>query len=288
MCVNSGFDKGVVNMNIDQALYELGVRDDTLSDDDIESLDRNGFLRVENALTPEQVEVQRRRVYELIEMEGEDAGLEVHKEEGADRLGDLVNKDDIFDICFTHPKLLASIRHIVGGDFRMGALNARNVHPGYGHQAFHQDSGKPGSPGNYEYVNSIYFLVDFTEENGPTRVVPGSHSRGELASEAMDDPTDEHPDEVHLTGKAGTAYIFNAHLWHGGTINRSDGNRPAVFAYFGRRDVPPYIDQRKYIRPETYDRLGAAAKYVLDVQGVEDFTPEGFERSRVVQATGHR
>ncbi len=275
-------------MDINRVLYEFGVRDDTLSDDDIASLDRNGFVRIENALTPEQVEIQRRRVDELIELEGEAAGLEVHKEEGADRLGDLVNKDGVFDICFTHPKLLASIRHIVGGDFRMGALNARNVHPGHGHQAFHQDSGKAGRPGHYQYVNCIYFLVDFTEENGPTRVVPGSHSRGQLAADGMDDPTNEHPNEVHLTGKAGTAYIFNAHLWHGGTVNNSDANRPAVFAYFGRRDVPPYIDQRKYIRPETYSRLGEAARYILDVEGVSEFTPQGFDRMRVTEATGHR
>ena len=134
-------------MDIDRALYEFGVRDDTLSDDETASLDRNGFVRIENALTPEQVEVQRRRVDELVELEGEDAGLEVHKEEGTDRLGDLVNKDAVFDICFTHPKLLASIRHILDDDFRMGALNARNVYPGYGHQAFHQDSGKTRATG---------------------------------------------------------------------------------------------------------------------------------------------
>ena len=167
MFADIGHRKEGVNMDINRALYEFGVRDDTLSDDEIASLDRNGFVRIENALTPEQVEAQRRRVDELVELEGEAAGLEVHKEEGTDRLGDLVNKDDVFDICFTHPKLLASIRHIVGGDFRMGALNARNVHPGYGHQAFHQDSGKPGTPGNYQYVNSIYFLVDFTEGKRP-------------------------------------------------------------------------------------------------------------------------
>ena len=82
-------------MDINRVLYEFGVRDDTLSDDDIASLDRNGFVRIENALTPEQVEIQRRRVDELIELEGEAAGLEVHKEEGADRLGDLVNKDGV-------------------------------------------------------------------------------------------------------------------------------------------------------------------------------------------------
>ena len=223
-------------MDINRALYEFGVRDDTLSDADIASLDRKGFLRIENALTQQQVATQKRRVDEIIESEGEDAGIEVHKETGTDRLGDLVNKDPAFDICFTHPTLLASVRHIVGGEFRLGALNARNVYPGHGRQAFHVDSGKPGRSGEYKYVNSIFFLVDFTEENGPTRVVPGSHSWGKLAADVMEDPEDDHPDEAHLTGKAGTAFVFNAHLWHAGTLNKSDANRPAAFAYFGGRD----------------------------------------------------
>ena len=117
---------------------------------------------------------ERRPVDEIIESEGEDAGIEVHKEAGTDRLGDLVNKDPVFDICFTHPTLLASVRHIVV-EFRLGALNGRNVYPGHGHQAFHVDSGEPGRPGDYKYVNSSSFLVDFTEQNGPTRLVPVSN-----------------------------------------------------------------------------------------------------------------
>lgn len=267
-------------MDINEALYSFGVRDDGLSEHDRTSLDQSGFLRVEHALTNEQVAVQRHRVDQIIEAEGDDAGIEVHKETGTDRLGDLVNKDSNFDICFTHPTLLAAVRHVVGGDFRLNALNARNVYPGHGHQAFHQDSGEAATPGDYLYVNSIYFLVDFTEDNGPTRVVPGSHSWGKLAAEVMDDPTDHHPDEILLTGKAGTAYIFNAHLWHAGTLNRTDTNRPAVFAYFGRRDVPQYIDQRKYITPHTYQRLSDAARYILDIQGQTEFSATGFDRRR--------
>ena len=267
-------------MDINEALYSFGVKEDSLSDDDKASLDQDGFLRVEDALTDEQLALQRHRVDQIIEAEGDDAGIEVHKEMGADRLGDLVNKDPNFDICFSHPILLAAVRHVVGGDFRLGALNARNVYPGHGHQAFHQDSGEAATPGDYQYVNSIYFLVDFTEENGPTRVVPGSHRWGKLAADVMDDPTDHHPDEILLTGKAGTAYIFNAHLWHAGTLNRTDANRPAIFAYFGRRDVPQYIDQRKYITAETHERLSDAARYILDIQGQIEFSAVGFDRRR--------
>ena len=84
---------------------------------------------------------ERRRVDEIIESEGEDARIEVHKEAGTDRLGDLVNKGSVFDTCFTHPTLLASVRHIAVGEFRLRTLNARNVYPGHGQQAFDVDAG---------------------------------------------------------------------------------------------------------------------------------------------------
>lgn len=267
-------------MDINDALGACGVLDDTLSDADIKSLDEGGFLRIDEALTPARAAAMRDRVEELARIEGDDAGIEVHKEEGTDRLGDLVNKDPMFDICFTHSKVLACVSHIIAGEFSMGALNARNALPGRGHQALHTDSSNPVAPGEYQFVNSIWFLVDFTEENGPTRIVPGSHRLGKFAEDMMDDPKDPHPDEIHLTGRAGTAYVMNAHAWHSGTQNNSNANRPAAFAFFGRRDLPQYINQRKYIRPETYERLSEAARYILDVQGTTEFSPPDFDRAR--------
>jgi len=268
-------------MNIDQCLAHFGVRSDTLSAAERDSIDRDGFLRIDNALTPAQAAAMKDRLQELVDIEGEDAGIEVHTETGTDRLGDLVNKDPMFDICFTHPHVLACARHILGGDLRLSALNSRTSLPGYGRHELHADSGSRIEPGKYENAMSIWMLVDVTEDNGPTRVVPGSHNWGKFASDEMDDPVADHPDQIHLTGKAGTVYVFNAHIWHGGTQNNSSEKRPAAFAFFGRRDVPQYIDQRKYIRPETYERLHDAARYLLDVEGITEFSPTDFDRARV-------
>lgn len=171
----------------------------------------------------------------------------------------------MFHICFSQPRVLACAEHMISGDFRISALNSRTAQPGDGLIEQHADSGSRVKPGEYENAMSIWFLVDFTEENGPTRVVPGSHRNGKLTKDVLDDTWAEHPDEVHLTGKAETVYVFNAHIWHGGTKNNSGENRPAAFVLFGRRDIPQYIDQRKYIRPDTYNRLSDAGRYILDV-----------------------
>jgi ectoine hydroxylase-related dioxygenase (phytanoyl-CoA dioxygenase family) len=59
--------------------------------------------------------------------------------------------------------------------------------------------------------------------------------------------------------------VFNSHLWHGGTQNRTDGPRRATHAYFTRRGHGQQLDQQKYIRPQTLAALSPAARFILDV-----------------------
>lgn len=49
----------------------------------------------------------------MLTQEGSEAGLEAHQERGAPRLSDLVNKGQEFDICWTHPKVLAAFQHVM-------------------------------------------------------------------------------------------------------------------------------------------------------------------------------
>jgi ectoine hydroxylase-related dioxygenase (phytanoyl-CoA dioxygenase family) len=252
-------------MDMSTALTDLGVGDDTLSVAEKERLDRDGFLPLPGILTTDQVAAFNRRLAELSAEEGASAGLEVHQEAGTDRLADLVNKDPMFEICFSHPRVLAGIRHVLG-EFRLSSLNSRAAHPGQGHQSLHADFGEPVQPGDYRVCNSIWLLDDFTPENGATRVVPGSHRSAARPGDAMTDPGEDHPDQVQVLGPAGTVVVFNSHLWHGGTLNRSSAQRRAMHSYFCWRTLPQQLDQQAYVRAETYDRLTPAQRFVLDVR----------------------
>jgi len=252
-------------MNMEEALYALAVRDDTLSATEKAFLDEQGYLPLPDILSPAQVKAFRARLVELAEIEGEEAGKEVHQEAGTTRLSDLVNKDPLFEICFTHPRILAAMQHVLGPNFKLSSLNSRFALPGQGLQALHADWGDGVPPGEYYVCNSIWLLNDFSAENGATRVVPGSHRSGQHPREALADPQASHPDEIQLIAPAGTVVIFNSHTWHGGTLNRSDAPRAAMHSYFCRRDQKQQTDQRQYIRPETYNRLSEAARFILDV-----------------------
>jgi ectoine hydroxylase-related dioxygenase (phytanoyl-CoA dioxygenase family) len=252
-------------MQLPEALIALGVSEQTLSQTEKDQLDRDGFLPLPNILSAQQITQITKRTDELIALEGEAAGKEVHQEAGTTRLSDLVNKDAIFEICFTHPRVLAAISHVLGGNLKLSSLNFRAALPGFGLQSLHADWGGAVEPGDYYVCNSIWLLDDFSESNGATRIIPGSQRSGKIPRDVMADPSQPHPDEILLTAPAGTVVIFNSHTWHGGTLNRTDRPRRAMHSYFTRRDQTQQLDQKAYIRPETYQRLSPAARFILDV-----------------------
>jgi hypothetical protein len=93
-------------MDMVTALTELGVTERTVDAATKERLDRDGYAPLYGVLTAGQVSGMRARLAEMMAAEGDRAGLGVHQEAGTDRLADLVNKDPVFEVCFTHPAVL--------------------------------------------------------------------------------------------------------------------------------------------------------------------------------------
>lgn len=250
---------------ITEALNELGVTSTTLSLAEKQQLDEQGYLLLPGIMNEIWLAALRTRYEELMVKEGQLAGLEVHQEKGTRRLADLVNKGEVFDRVYTHPKVLAAVFHVLSGDFKLSSLNGRDALPGEGHQALHADWGhrEPDEP--FHVVNSLWMLDGFTRDNGATRVVPGTHRLGKTPREALADPAGIHPEQVLAIAPAGTVLVFNAHLWHGGTQNTTRRTRRALHSYYTAREFPQQLDQRQYLRLETYRRISPAARYLLDV-----------------------
>jgi ectoine hydroxylase-related dioxygenase (phytanoyl-CoA dioxygenase family) len=251
-------------MNMQNALTYFGVDETTLSAEEKAFLDQNGYLPLLGLISAEQVQALATRLEELARAEGDQAGLEAHQEVGTTRLANIVDKGPIFEICFTHPRVLAAMAHVLQKDFKLSSLNARFALPGEGLQHLHADWRGAVQPGEFEVCNSIWLLDDFTTDNGATRVVPGSHNWSKMPRDLMADPKAAHPDEILLTAPAGTVVIFNSHTWHGGTLNRTNQPRRAMHSYFTRRHNPQQTDQRKHLSAPTLARLSDEAKFILD------------------------
>ncbi|MEM7020419.1 MAG: phytanoyl-CoA dioxygenase family protein, partial [Pseudomonadota bacterium] len=206
-------------------------------------------------------------------IEGAKAGREVSQMPGIGRLSGTVlkpmNADGLFDVFMTHPKLLAAVRHVLGVHFKMSSSNYHCPLPGFGHQALHADWGW-GVP-QPEVVNSIWMLDDFTDDNGPTRLVPRSHlSQQHPSGSAFNDGTrtlyDKAENEIYLTGQAGSCVVYNAHLWHGGTQNRSQGLRRSLHSFFTRSERPTQTDTISVLDPALHQRLTRTQRALLDIE----------------------
>lgn len=227
-------------------------------------LDERGFVVLPGFIDPAWLTELQRTTESLFDLEGAEAGSEFKTETGSRRLANLVNKGEVFQRVVAEPRLLSFIELVLGDEFKLSSLNARSANP---HneisQPLHADMGAIADEHGYWVCNSVWMLDDFTEDNGPIRVVPGSHRWKQLPQNGMEAPTDSHPGEEIITGLAGTVVIMNAHAWHGGTANRTESPRTALHAFYARRDKPQQQYQRELLSKSVQDSLNADLRKIL-------------------------
>lgn len=227
-------------------------------------LDERGFLVLDDFFSGSLLERLRLAIDHLFVLEGEDAGSEFKKEPGCRRLANLVDKGAVFHEVIAMPRILALVRHVLGPHVKLSSLNARSVNPlGSISQPLHADMAAIADERGYWVCNTVWMLDDYTPDNGALRIVPGSHRLGRLPQHALGDPCADHPDQVLITGRAGTVVVVNAHAWHAGLANRTTRPRTAVHAFYCRGDKPQQQYQKRLLRQEVQESLSAELRELL-------------------------
>ncbi len=238
-------------------LASLAVVPTALSDQRRAELDRDGYTIIPGVIDDAWLQRMRASFDAII------AGAE-HADQ--DHIMDLVNRDAVFDGCWTHALVLAAALHVLGRPFKLSSLNCREPRQGQGLQGLHADWGDNDPQAGFQVANSLWLLDDVDEANGATRVIPGSHRWDTARLAALVDREAEHADQVVLRASAGSAVVFNAHLLHGGTRNHSGRRRRVIHAYYTGREHAPQVDQRRDIRLATWKRLTRDQRWLLDVE----------------------
>ncbi len=266
-----------------QALRELGVGPDTLSDAQKRQFDEQGFFIVENALAADDVARMRSEFERIHSTESEKGGHEVHVEPGARRISNIFNKTEAFDKCLWIPHVLAASAYLLG-EIKVHGANLRDPVKGYGNQDLHVDVPKKFAD-DWWVVNSMIMLDDMTLDNGPTRIVPGSHKWAPInvpyvnigdwepapvsPEDAARIPRDlgaPYPGEVLVQAPAGSAIICNSSGWHAGTLKKTDKPRRMLHLTYTRRDLPQQLLQLDYLTPELYNRMSPVQRYLLEIE----------------------
>lgn len=266
-----------------QAMRELGIPSSGLSAAQAAQLDEDGFFIVEGVLPDATVDRMRSEFERIHAVENDRGGHEVHVEPGARRISNIFNKTDAFDACLEIPEVLGAAHYLLG-EIKVHGANLRDPVQGYGKQDLHVDVPKLFDD-DWWVVNAMIMMDDMTPDNGPTRVVPGSHrwapinvpyvNQGdweprplspEEAARVPEDLGAPYPGEVLVTAPAGSTIICNSSMWHAGTLKRSNTYRRMLHLTYTRRDLPQQLVQLDHLTPELYGRMSPVHRYLLEIE----------------------
>ncbi len=144
--------------------------------------------------------------------------------------------------------MIDMIAELIGPDLRFHHSKVNSKLPGAATVVkWHQDfTFDPHS--NDDMITALLFLDDVTEENGPLRIVPGSH-RGPLYTlwqEGIFTGTVDEAAAVDLqgrahsmTGPAGSVCLMHVRLAHSSSANLSDAPRSLFIAAIAAADALP-------------------------------------------------
>jgi ectoine hydroxylase-related dioxygenase (phytanoyl-CoA dioxygenase family) len=224
-------------------------------------LDQVGIARVADALSPAEVSALMERLVDQAAAERE-AGVAFIDGGGANqRVWNLPSKGVGFRDLLRKPLVRALARHVLDGDYCLSSHTANITGPGGEAMVLHSDQGyTPRSIDLALTMNVMWMLVDFTDDNGATRLVPGSHRVGAEPPREGDVPT------IAGVGPAGTALVFDGRIWHGtGANTTADQHRYGVLTYFCRPWLRP---QENYTLSTHPDVLADADDELLGLLGM--------------------
>jgi ectoine hydroxylase-related dioxygenase (phytanoyl-CoA dioxygenase family) len=194
----------------------------------VEEVATRGYTVIERAIAPDLVAELKD---ELLRVEREhgfgyrDTGFEGTR---TVRVYNLLAYGPAFAKVPAHEHVLPIVECILDPGLQLSSLSAITLGPGQEAQPMHADTQllplpRPHVPIS---VNAMWALSDFTEANGATRVVPGSHTRDHapVYGEAYDSLCAEMP--------AGSVMLFESQLWHAGGANRTSERRFAIACYY--------------------------------------------------------
>ena len=123
-----------------------------------------------------------------------------------------------------HPHVLPVVEQVLDRGCLISSLSSIAIDPGETPQPIHADDQliplpKPHPP---LVCNTMWAITDFTEANGATRLVPGSH-RSDTSPNPM-----EHYETIAAEMPRGSVLVWDGALWHGGGANSSDGRRVGI------------------------------------------------------------
>ncbi len=187
-------------------------------------IERDGYTVIEDVLTPAEADAVLAEVARLEDRLGIAFASNDFEGRYTKRVYNLLVYGPLFEAIPVHPRVLPVVEGVLDSGCLISSLSSIAIHPGERAQPIHADDQllplpKPHVP---TVCNTMWALTDFTEPNGATRIVPGSHTRDHSPAYGS-----EHA-SIPGVMRRGSVLVWHGSLWHGGGANQSDEVRVGI------------------------------------------------------------
>ncbi|GLZ29240.1 hypothetical protein Lesp02_14300 [Lentzea sp. NBRC 105346] len=191
---------------------------------DLASLIEHGYVILPGLLSPAECAELRAEIVPLLGRTGRNA-FEGHQTQ---RIYSVLEKTRAVDRLVDHPRVLALLDRLLLPNYLLSQLQVINIQPGEDAQLMHPDDGMYPVPRPRPALSAatVWAIDEFTEDNGATVILPGSHRWPDGRFPADSDV------RISAVMPAGSCVLFVGTLWHGGGANRSGAPRLAATAQY--------------------------------------------------------
>jgi ectoine hydroxylase-related dioxygenase (phytanoyl-CoA dioxygenase family) len=184
----------------------------------------DGYTIVEDAIEPDLLDGLTEDLRRLETELGVEPANNTFEGTRTLRVYNLLARGRLYERIPVHPHVLPIVEGVLDPGCLVSSLSSINIGPGEDAQPIHADDQlipipKPHPP---TVCNTMWALTDFTEANGATRLIPGTH----LADSSPN--YGQHYDSIPAEMPRGSVLVWHGSLWHGGGANSTDQRRVGI------------------------------------------------------------
>ncbi len=190
----------------------------------VQQIAEQGYTIVEGAIEPDLIDALNADLVRLEDELGIVPAKNGFEGEQTWRIYNLLAHGPLYEQIPVHPAILPVVEGVLDAGCLVSSLSSIAIGPGETAQPIHADDQliplpKPHPP---TVCNTMWALTDFTEKNGATRIIPGSHLLDHSPNYG------EHYDSIAAEMTKGSVLVWHGSLWHGGGANGTDERRVGI------------------------------------------------------------
>ena len=196
----------------------------TTLEEHLERVDDVGYTIIEDAIEPDLIDALNEDLLRLEVDLGIVPANNVFEGLRTVRIYNLLAHGVNFQRIPVHPGVLALAGGVLDAGLLISSLSSIAIGPDESAQPIHADDQVIPIPKPHPATvcNSMWALTDFTEENGATRLIPGTHK-----ADHSPDFTPDY-DSIPAEMAKGSILVWHGSLWHGGGANRTQSRRVGI------------------------------------------------------------